>query len=331
MVKNCKPHVAALRKSGEVDIVEIASEADIEDKLWTRAENMRGQMSLEMQGDIKVVRPPASYQHKKAESLSNTLALYDFAIEEADFKGWFYYVLKLYEHYEYAPIKMGCTGPNAPKNLKLTTFKYGQKLLEKYDFKGFESIEVCTTPKETSDIYLNTSSLFVHVNIATASGKGALVTCLDDEVGPFNREVFENLTRDLFLFFKPQYGIFYQREFKKGPSLYSVGIIEGLDGCKKPEDAKEEDIISEWSRAYVCSQGKYKTGDLRDIYPLNFLSQPHLDQKVGDLTLEQWILSKEAHGELKKLAENFWSWYVKPPYIPFVREALRPTGFVLCI
>lgn len=276
----------------------------------------------------KVVNQPKRGPYTKAGPLSNTLALYDFAIEEVDFKGWFYYVLKLYEYYGYPPIKMGCMGQNAPKSSKLTTFKYGRKLVEKFDFKGVDAIEIYTIPQETPDIYPDEGPLSIQISAGTASGKGDAILCLDDEVESFERKVFEKLACDLYQFFKPQYGIFYQREFKKGPAWYAGGVIQGLDRTK---DFEEREKIGKWGNAYCFADGGYKTGDLRDIYTLNFLSQLHLDQKVGDLTLEQWINSKEAHGELKKLAENFWSWYVKPAYIPYIREVLRPTGFVLCL
>lgn len=266
--------------------------------------------------------------YEKAGPSSNTLAMYDFAVEEVDFKGWFYYVLKLYEHYGYPPIKMGCMGLNAPKSSKLTTFKYGQKLLEKHDFKGFDVIEIYTIPQETPDIYPDKGPVSVQLDIGTVSGKGEATLCLDDEIEPFNRDVFEGFAKDLFSFFKPQYGIFYQREFEKGPTWYAGGTIQGLDRTK---DFEEREKIGKWGNAYCYKDSKYRTGDLRDIYPLNFLSQPHLDQKVGDLTLEQWIQSAQAHGELKKLADNFWSWCVEHENIPLVRETLRPMGFVLCI
>ena len=281
----------------------------------------------------EIIHQPKRGPYEKTGSLSNTLAFYDFAVEESELRGWFYYVLKLYEHYGYPPVKMGCMGLNVPKGSKLKTLKYGQKLLEKYDFKGIDAIEIYTIPQETLDIYPSDGPLSVCADIGagTSSNKGELFVCLDDELEPFKREVFEGFAYDLYQFFKPQYGIFYQREFKKGPTWYVGGTLYGPSGNKSLVEKKEEDKITKWYHSYYFADGNYKTGHLRDIYTLNFLSQPHLDQKVGDLTLEQWIHSAKAHGELKKLAENFWSWYVKPAYIPFVREALRPTGFVICI
>lgn len=41
--------------------------------------------------------------------------------------------------------------------------------------------------------------------------------------------------------------------------------------------------------------------------------------------------SSKNHGELKKLAKNFWSWWVPADLISSMREALHPTEIILCI
>lgn len=266
--------------------------------------------------------------YKGAGPLSNTIALYDFATTEINLKDWFYYILKLYEYYEYLPVKIGLDGINAPKDIKLKTFKYGMRVLEKFSFNGFHMICIYTVPQATPDIYPHTGPLSAIIDLHKADKKGGLVLCVDDEVEPLDREGFENFAQNLFAFVKPQYGIVYQREFEKGPQSYASGVIEGLD---RQKDLEERTKITKWAHAYNYSDGSYKTGDLRDIYPLNFLSQPHLDRKVGTLTLEQWINSSKKHGELKKLADNFWSWWIPAEFIPSVREALSSTGIILCV
>ncbi|MBN9565641.1 MAG: hypothetical protein J0G29_06085, partial [Alphaproteobacteria bacterium] len=73
------------------------------------------------------------------------------------------------------------------------------------------------------------------------------------------------------------------------------------------------------------------TGMLRDVYPLNFLSQAHLANQVEGMPFDQWVASDLARGTLNPLTDSMWSWRVEEDNIPAIREALRPTGLVLCI
>jgi len=107
---------------------------------------------------------------------------------------------------------------------------------------------------------------------------------------------------------------------KDWPSSYAVG------GSRYSMSEEERHRCDLWDTAQIMET--YKTGDLRDIYKLNFLSRKHLirDASPADqhgfgtpLTLEAWINSSPAHGELKQLREGFWSWYVPDEQIELVR------------
>ena len=89
-------------------------------------------------------------------------------------------------------------------------------------------------------------------------------------------------------------------------------------------------MITKWFHTYG-KEKRYKLGDLRDVYPINFLSSPHLERDVYGQSLKNWILSSSDHGELKQLDETLWSWHIEEEKISSVREDLRNTGILLCI
>lgn len=145
---------------------------------------------------------------------------------------------------------------------------------------------------------------------------------------PFDKKNVEGLIQEISTYVTSEYGIVYQRDFSKGPGLYVGDIIAGLEFSTAEEE--EADRIGEWWRAYFLG-GNYRLGLLRDIYPMNLLSEAHLREPVLGTTLKDWIESSPQYGELKALTPNLWSWSLSAEEIDQVREALRPTGLLICI
>jgi hypothetical protein len=104
----------------------------------------------------------------------------------------------------------------------------------------------------------------------------------------------------------------------------------GLDGDKNPDEGKEEDKIACWNHQYYMPDGRYRTGHLRDIYPLNILSSIHLQEKILNQSLENWIKSSPLHGDLKPLTDKLWSWWVPQENIASITQALKDTGLIIC-
>lgn len=49
---------------------------------------------------------------------------------------------------------------------------------------------------------------------------------------------------------------------------------------------------------------------LRDVFPLNYLVDAHLNIKVNGSLLPDWIAAQPSRGELKKLIDGLWCWQV---------------------
>ena len=257
----------------------------------------------------------------KRGSLSNAIAFHDFKKTSINWKEWFYYIEEWFRKGGLIPNRIsGASG-------KTIKFENGKKKLEKKSFKSIEydGVWVIATPPEVgTEMFDFIFAVDLHDE---PNGKKTLVLCWDDQIIKFDQFYIENLAKDLYEYLEPAYGYAYQRPFKLGPSFYPFGVSSGLDYSE--EEEKEADQISKWADEYGYEDGDYKTGLMRDIYPMNFLSEVHFKQKIEGQNLKSWIESSSENGELKQLADNLWSWWVPKDKIPAIREKFIPTGLLL--
>ncbi len=99
------------------------------------------------------------------------------------------------------------------------------------------------------------------------------------------RRLVEALARHV----KLRYGIGYARTVELGPELYAHGIVSGLG--YSDADMAEADRTGSWFNERI-DFNRHLQGLLRDVYPLNVLSAPHLAQPVGGVPLGEWIAAR---------------------------------------
>lgn len=252
--------------------------------------------------------------------LANALVLHDFKRDEINWEEWFYYIESWFHKGGLIPNRI--SGVNG----KTIKFENGKKRLERESFAGVGKDGVwiiSTPPKVGTEMFDYIFAVDMH---GVCEGRRTLVLCWDDQMIRFDRDYIDNLAKDLYRFFEPAYGYGYQRLFKQGPSFYPFGVIAGLEYGEP-----ERKLISKWGNEYSYEDGDYKTGLLRDIYPINFLSQAHFVQVIDGQPLKAWIESSPNHGELKQLAENLWSWWIPEEKISAIREKFIPTGLLLSL
>ncbi|MBN3842232.1 hypothetical protein [Burkholderia sp. Ac-20349] len=73
----------------------------------------------------------------------------------------------------------------------------------------------------------------------------------------------------------------------------------------------------------------YERGTLRMVYPLNVLNGEHMEIRVGDLSLKEWIRSDSSRGSLESISNNMWLWSVKETDLPGVNHACGESGILL--
>jgi hypothetical protein len=249
--------------------------------------------------------------------MANCIALHDFATIPENIKAWFDYTVDFFRTHGIEPTRM-----SSQKTDKTVSLKIGIKQLGEIGYKTESMWMGATPPNHGDDTFDSIFSGFF-----TCDRGGIAILCFDDQIVEFNRDVMSKLAHDLSGFFGAKYGYAYQRKFSPGPLFYPYGVLGGNDII--PD--KEEDDITRWGLTYKYPDSGYHLGLLRDIYPYNFISQAHFDEKVGDQTLREWIDKDPARGTLTQLSDTLWSWQVDAEQTESVRAALAPTGIIICV
>ena len=259
----------------------------------------------------------------KRSPLANSLALHDFAETKYDLRGWVEYIVELFRKYGLEPTMMGISAPTI-KSQKMHTYTREVKKLGKLDISTITGISIKATLNGSDDCHRR--QIFTAIfDIGLKPEITSCVLILDNAFAALELERWNNIAQHMAAFFKPRYGYVYQRFYKLGPEWYASGI-----SCDLKYGDPETKIIGLWSKAYRRLNGKYRTGDLRDVYPLNVLSSAHKQRTVDGMALFDWINADTNRGSLTKLDSDLWSWWVKDEEINSVRAALKPTGILLC-
>lgn len=253
----------------------------------------------------------------KRGPLANCIALHDLDGSTKDLKEFLDYIFHFFRKHGIEPTRM-----SSQKTDKTVSIRMGIKQWKDMDYKGVKDMVVYATPAHhNSDMF---DSIFISSTDFT-TGK-TTVLCFDDQILGFKDEIIHILVRDLSTLLSAHYGYGYQRRFAQGPTFYAFGAIGGNEEIS---DHEEHQIMC-WNNTYRMPDGIYTLGDLRDIYPYNFLSTPHLERDIFGQPLRQWIESDSSRGKLTPLTDTLWSWHVTPDQISPVRNALVPTGIILC-
>jgi hypothetical protein len=149
-------------------------------------------------------------------------------------------------------------------------------------------------------------------------------------------ELFSALTKKFSKLSGTTYGIGYLRLISRGPTWYSAGICYDSDDPTSKIDKAQKREITRWfvERSDVTVQKKlgpfpHLDGFLRDVYPFNVLTAPHLHRMVFGQPLAEWISSDAEHGQLREVADGVWTWVLFESQLPAVRNALITQGLLI--
>jgi hypothetical protein len=83
-----------------------------------------------------------------------------------------------------------------------------------------------------------------------------------------------------------------------------------------------------WAKYWVRvkTEGSPLGGSFRDIYPMNFLTEQHLEVRIDDIPVRSWIAHGAGRGTLRRLNEDIWIWDLPSRALPAVRarRSLKP-------
>ncbi|MFM9966311.1 MAG: hypothetical protein ACKV2Q_34475 [Planctomycetaceae bacterium] len=205
---------------------------------------------------------------------------------------------------------------------KYVDFAKGHRRMQKLDYSSVNSISIAAHDTTTEAIGGSTPAASMFSRRAVFSrdlGFFVFSTLKSD------RDWLISAAQRICQVLRPAYGIMYQRSARLGPLLYAFGTFSVLQGG---EHRAAEDLIADWG-AYWWPCGVYKHGYFRDLYEMNFLSQPFLLRTVNGQFLPDWIAESPQRGSLTKLTDDIMLWSVSPNDIPAVRDQLVSARLML--
>ena len=253
--------------------------------------------------------------------LCNCIALHDFRGRPTDIKDFFHYSVALFESYGLAPTRMGMGG-EPYRSKKTVTYQYGVRALEKNNYQQVETLSLYAHPPDHgTDMF----DWIMNVVISFQRDETYCVISFDDRIIAWNPDILLRILDFYSGFLKPQYGYGYQRLFKKGPSFFPMGVCVGTK-----HGEIEEDWLTRWDDEYFMDDGTYKTGDLRDIFPLNILSQTHKERTVDGIPLFDWIQQDPDRGRIIPV-QDVWAWFIDLDKVDKVRDIFIQKHLLLCV
>lgn len=161
-------------------------------------------------------------------------------------------------------------------------------------------------------------------------GRRPLYACIDASaaVTSFDEAEMLALSKRCVRALRPAYGIGFTMPHRRCPGLY-VGGVNYLSTGTLPvgKEAEEASRVSSWGNIGMPFE-VYRDGVLRDVYPWNFLTEPHLARQIEGAVLPEWIEKDPNRGSIEELGEGVWLWRIDEASIPGVRASVWNAGLV---
>lgn len=123
------------------------------------------------------------------------------------------------------------------------------------------------------------------------------------------------------------YGYYFLRDDAFLPRGYAMGAIGGLAALRVDERQELEELAA-WGRLTREEYWTLSRPPLRDVYEVNLLSERHLSNLVGAVSLGAWIAGAEGRGNLERLDQRRWVWTLNSDEIQYVRIELQLSGIL---
>lgn len=205
--------------------------------------------------------------------------------------------------------------------------KTAEKRLTKGERYSRISLSSSTPPHDNVERWIADASFAV-----LSSGKKVLSFMYDSRGIGIEIGLLADLVFRLSSLVQITYGYGFQRQFSKGPGYYIYDFQYGLDRASV-EDREEARRINLWrdERVDYLSPGSFRhlSGLLRDVFPFNILTMPHLSQKVEGVRFDEWIAAREDRGRISPIAKDVWGWVVPDRLLPEIRTSLQAAGLLI--
>jgi hypothetical protein len=264
-----------------------------------------------------------SYSVLEGAGDSAVIAFYGFSHTTAKIAAAFDLFLAWFELLGFPPMKLAIV--SGQKIGKLIDFANGTGILRQNKFDQVTAFEMYA-PLPGSVAAMTEFTL-----AASYQGErdGSCVSfAANTRVASLSDSRTERLVRDLMPILRPEYGIGFIRPTKLGPMFYVIGILMSTERAvaigKEYEDQRR---ICRWGDIAMPRQ-VYREGIIRDVYPCNYLNNVHLQQPVGNVTLENWIRQDARRGALERFTDEISRWQVEPGETETICNSLNDAGLI---
>ena len=211
----------------------------------------------------------------------SSIIFYDYTPQDVQLENFYRFALDFFEKYNQKPIRMGLHGEGVKESSKTKTFKHYHKVIQQLNFQGIT--DVWMGGQYPEEHHYDQVDCNIGVNLGFKDFK-TLFFYFDKSVVPYDTNLFKSLAQTLGELSQAKYGFVHEAPKWFRLYDYALPVLNGYE----PEE--EKNSLLNWDRAYNDCES-YKTGDLRDIYALNFIGEAHLTRTVFDQSLKQWIQS----------------------------------------
>jgi hypothetical protein len=240
-------------------------------------------------------------------------------------KEWFDYCVSLSEAASHPFDEGSCT----PGNTKYVLFRNCKRAFEK-NLNDIKSVEL----RASADIQ-EIGSYGIMGAIFNNDSKKGYFGCHNSF---FTYDQLVKIGIKLCELAKPKYGIFYKLPFVQLPVFYSCGMgMSDLDTVPgrlfNPKHVDLEKRSRTWQGLrFDCKEKLFDLSNLREIYPINYINENHLNHNVfPKTTLKDWIQAADHRGTLEEITDELYAWTIPDEDLYQVTVDLAPTGILLCV
>lgn len=202
------------------------------------------------------------------------------------------------------------------------TRKTVERLLRSDDLASADTLELYHTIPDYAQLIFGWD---VQTEALNVNGRTIYFGC-DQALAGIDLDFLEEVIGQFSQIVQLRYGIGYVKQFEFGPCVYAHGMVSGFGYSR--EDLIKADRIGAWFRERMAGN-RHLAGLLRDVYPLNVISEPHLSQRVEGLPLADWIRQLRLRGTLRSLPGGATLWRIDEANIESVRAPLADAGLLI--
>ncbi|HWL07899.1 MAG TPA: hypothetical protein VNQ76_05825 [Planctomicrobium sp.] len=248
-------------------------------------------------------------------------AFYGITANSDDLKKSYELLVKWFIQNGHPPVKISVKSPGFSG--KPISFKIGNQKLKRNGFSNVKYIEIFSL----CSVHKNPLIDWTAISSISVSRQSYFTMCVRNFDSGINNTEFIELQNQIAIILNPHYGFNCEMDHKSGPQFYAIGLNHHRADEDESNTREEELAVSRWGDIGM-EEGVYTNGIIRDVYPINYLSEFHLKTQIDEQTLHSWISSESSRGTLEAVNKRIFSWKVSPPKIPQVRERLWASGII---